>query len=172
MAGLLTAFPYFHLVSTYSAPASALGRVVGAPLLTTAVGAAVSMCIVVSVVAIGGVDTSISAHHAMITAAPVGPPATSGGPGMLLPASLNFTQPALEIAGGPVKSSPAITDIARPIPIHAEARVKRAPVKKRDQEALCTEQLAPRSHTARYGIHGTHEAAMTAVLARMASNRR
>lgn len=130
MTGQLTAFPYFHLVSGYSAPASAaLGRIVGAALLTTAVGAAVSVCIVVSLVAVGRVDTSISAHHAMITAAPVGPPATSGGPGMLLPATLNFTQPALEIAGDPVKSSPAITDIPKPIPIHAEARVKQAPVK-------------------------------------------
>src|SRR5579872_6911684 len=116
MVSRLTPFPYFHLLCGYSAPASAAGHFVVVALLTAAVGAAAGVCVVVSLVVVGGVDTSISSRHAMTTGAPVvWRPATSEGPGILLSASMDFPQPLPGIASGPVKSFRAIVDIPKPI---------------------------------------------------------
>src|SRR5690348_2235141 len=73
-----------------------------------------------------------SRSRAMTTGAPViWRPATSEGPGILLPASMDFPQPLPGIASGPVKSFRAIVDIPKPIRMESKVGVKHGLGKKR-----------------------------------------
>lgn len=126
------AFPHFHLLWSYSAAGSAVARIACVALLAMLVGAAVSVCVVTSLVAIGSVDNTISSQHAIATGVRlVWPPATAERSAILLPANVNPTQPVPEITTGPVKFSRVAVDIPKPILIEAEVQVKQAPGKKR-----------------------------------------
>ncbi len=79
---------YGHPEWRYLAPASAFMRRVGIVLVAMAIGATAGVCVVVSLIAGRGADTSITVRHALIGAEPVvNPPAVLAAADMPLPAT-------------------------------------------------------------------------------------
>jgi hypothetical protein len=125
---------YFHQEWGYVAPASAFLRSTGIALVAIAIGATAGVCVVVSLIAASGEDTSLSARHALITAAPVvRPPAISAAPDISSPASASGAlHPAPESLSGSQKSAPAVAAVSEAIHVKAApAPVEQARSKKR-----------------------------------------
>lgn len=124
---------YFHPEWGYLAPSSAVLRAVGIAVVAMVVGAAAGVCVVVSLIAANGTDTSLSSHHTLITGAPaIRPPASLSAPGLAVPASVNgFPNPEPANLGGSQKPAPAIAVISEPIHVEAGAPIEPAPTKKR-----------------------------------------
>lgn len=123
---------YFYPERGYLAPASRSLRTVGIALAAMAIGAAAGMSVLASLIAASGVDTSVSAHHALITARPVArPPATLAAPGVFSPVSESGFHPAPASLSASQKSAPAIAAVSEAVHVEAARAVERAPTKKR-----------------------------------------
>lgn len=124
---------YFHPEWGYLALAPPSLRIVGIALVAMAIGAAAGMSVLASLIAANGMGTSVSEHHALITAAPVvRPPAASAAPVVFSPASENgILHSASETLSGSQKSAPAVAAVSEAVHVAAAPAVERAPTKKR-----------------------------------------
>lgn len=110
----------FHAEWGSLARGSALLRIVGIVLVAMAIGATAGVCVVVSLVAASGTDTSIGSRHSLIAAPIVArPPPASAEPDMSFPGSEGRSpQPAPADLSGSQKSSPAFAAVEE---THVEA---------------------------------------------------
>jgi hypothetical protein len=124
---------HFHSEWSYSATASARHRTVGIALVAIAIGAAAGACVVVSLIAASGLNSSISAHDTLVSAAPVvKPPPASAAPGISVPASEGgVLEPEPASLRETQKTNAAIAAVAEPTHVEAGALMERGPKKKR-----------------------------------------
>lgn len=132
---MVTAMPswYFYPERGNLALASTFLRRLGIVLVAIAIGATAGVSVVVSLIAASGVDTSISARHALINAAPVmRPPAASPALVISFPASeAGVLQRGPGSPSGSEKSGPEIAAASEPTHIQAGAVIEPAPSKRR-----------------------------------------
>jgi hypothetical protein len=117
----------------YVAPASAFLRIVGIVVVAMVIAAAAAVCVAVSLLAVTGADSSISARHASFTAAPVvGPPLASAAPDISAPASGGgLLEPEAANLSEMPKADPVVSAVAEPAHVEAGAVMEQALKKKR-----------------------------------------